>query len=160
MFDASFFALVGLLVFFGVIAYFKVPGMVTKGLDARADKIRNELDEARKLREDAAELLSEYQRKRKEAEDEAASIVTSAKKEAEAITAEARLSTQEYVERRTAMAEQKIAQAEVDAINAVRATAVDVAIAASEQLLADKMTAKASGDLFKKSLTDLKSGLN
>lgn len=160
MFDASFWALIGLLIFLGILAYFKVPAMITKSLDDRANKIRNELEEARKLREEAAEVLAEYQRKRKEAEKEAESVVEAANREAKAIAVEARAKTEEYVERRTAMAEQKIAQAEADAINAVRSSAVDVAIAATEKLLADKMTTKSEGDLFKQSLSQVKSGLN
>jgi F-type H+-transporting ATPase subunit b len=160
MFDASFWALIGLLIFLGILAYFKVPAMIGKGLDDRANKIRNELEEARKLREEAAELLAEYQRKRKEAEKEAEGVIEAANREAKAIAIEAKAKTEEYVERRTAMAEQKIAQAEADAVNAVRSTAVDVAIAATEKLLGEKMTAKSEGDLFKQSLSQVKSGLN
>ncbi len=66
--DATFWALVGLLIFIGIIAYAKVPGMISGALDKRADQIRNELEEAKKLREEAQQLLAEYQRKRKEAE--------------------------------------------------------------------------------------------
>ncbi|MEM5502150.1 MULTISPECIES: F0F1 ATP synthase subunit B [Ahrensia] len=158
--DATFWALVGLIIFFAVIAYFKVPAMIAKGLDGRADKIRNELEEARKLREEAEGVLAEYKRKSIEAEKEAENVVAAAKREADAIASEARAKTEEYVERRTQMAEQKIAQAETDAINAVRSTAVDVAVAATEKLLAEKMTAKSSGDLFKQSIAQVKSGLN
>jgi F-type H+-transporting ATPase subunit b len=158
--DATFWALVGLIIFLAVLAYFKVPAMITKGLDDRADKIRNELEEARKLREEAEGVLAEYKRKRIEAEKEAENVVAAAKREADAIASEARAKTEEYVERRTKMAEQKIAQAEADAINAVRSTAVDVAVAATEKLLSDKMTAKSSDDLFKQSIAQVKSGLN
>lgn len=160
MFDATFWAFIGLLIFLGILAYFKVPAMIGKSLDDRANKIRNQLEEARKLREEAAEVLAEYQRKRKEAEKEAESVIDAANKEAKAIAIEARAKTEEYVARRTAMAEQKIAQAEADAVNAVRATAVDVAISATEKLLSEKMTTKSEGDLFKQSLSQVKSGLN
>ncbi|MDZ7824463.1 MAG: F0F1 ATP synthase subunit B [Ahrensia sp.] len=160
MFDATFWALIGLVIFFAIIAYFKVPAMITKGLDDRAGRIRNQLEEARRLREEAAEILAEYKRKRIEAEKEAENVVAQAQREASAIAAEAKASTEEYVARRTAMAEQKIAQAEADAINAVRASAVDVAIAATEKLLGEKMTASTSSDLFRKSLAEVKIGLN
>ena len=160
MFDASFWSLIGLFLFFGIIIYYKVPATVMGALDRRGDKIRNELEEARRLREEAQQLLAEYQRKRREAEKEAESIVDAAKNEAEHITAEAKAKTEEYVTRRTAMAEQKIAQAELDAVNAVRSTAVDVAIAAAERVVGDKMTAKQSGDLFKASLEQVKTHMN
>lgn len=158
--DASFWALVGLVIFLGILAYMKVPGMIGASLDKRADQIRNELDQARQLREEAQQLLAEYQRKRKEAEAEAASILTAAEKEATQLRAEAKAKTEDYVARRTALAEQKIAQAEADAINEVRASAVDIAVAAAEKLIGAKMDGKAAGDLFKASVAEVKERLN
>ncbi|WP_026612984.1 F0F1 ATP synthase subunit B [Ensifer aridi] len=158
--DATFYALVGLILFFALIAYLKVPGMIGKALDARADKISNELAEAKRLREEAQSLVAEYQRKRKDAEAEAASIVAAAQREAEMLTAEAKQKTEEYVARRTALSEQKIKQAEGDAINAVRAAAVDLAISAAEKVLASKTDAGAQEALFKKALGEVKSRLN
>ncbi|MCO4318524.1 F0F1 ATP synthase subunit B [Phyllobacterium sp. 21LDTY02-6] len=159
-FDATFYALVGLIIFLALVVYLKVPGTVGKSLDARADKIRDELEEARRLREEAQSLLAEYQRKRKEAEKEAGEIVAIAQREAHGLLDEAKQKTEEYVARRTKLAEQKIAQAELEAVNEVRATAVDVAIAAAGKVLADKVDAKTSAELFKSSLTEVKSRLN
>ncbi|WP_394690338.1 F0F1 ATP synthase subunit B [Hoeflea sp.] len=158
--DASFWALIGLIIFLGILAYIKVPAMMGSALDKRADQIRNELEQAKKLREEAQQLLAEYQRKRKEAEAEAADIVSAAEKEAAVLRDEAKAKTEEYVSRRTAMAEQKIQQAEADAINEVRATAVDLAIVAAENLIGKKVDSKASDALFKASLGDLKARLN
>ncbi|AKI01543.1 ATP synthase, F0 subunit b [Hoeflea sp. IMCC20628] len=158
--DATFFALVGLLIFLGILAYVKVPGMITGSLDKRADQIRNELEQAKKLREEAQQLLAEYQRKRKEAETEAASILSAAEREAAVLREDAKAKTEEYISRRTAMAELKISQAETDAINEVRASAVDLALVAAEKLIGSKVDSKVSGDLFKGSLGDLKARLN
>ncbi|NJR13796.1 MAG: F0F1 ATP synthase subunit B, partial [Phyllobacteriaceae bacterium] len=158
--DASFFALVGLLIFIGIIVYLKVPGMMTKGLDDRAVRIRNELDEARNLREEAQKLLAEYQRKREQAEAEAEGIVAQAKRDAGHIVEEARAKTEEFVKRREAMAEQKIALAEADAINEVKSRAVDIAIAASAELMGKNMDAKVAADMFKASLGEIKAKLN
>ena len=140
--DATFWAFVSLLIFFGVIVYFKVPGMLSKSLDSRADKIRDELEEARRLREEAQELLAEYQRKRKAAEVEAEEIVAAAKNEAVLFAEESARKTEEFVARRTAMAEQKIAQAESQAVADVRSVAVDIAVAAAEKLIADFLPKK------------------
>ena len=159
-FDATFFAFVGLVLFLALIVYLKVPGMVAKSLDARADEIRNELAEAKRLREEAQALLAEYQRKRKEAEAEAAGIVASAEREAQALTAEAKQKTEEFVARRNALSEQKIKQAESDAINAVRSAAVDLAIAAAENVIAKKSDAAVQADLFNRALGDVKTRLN
>ena len=160
MLDSSFWALVGLFLFFAVLYRFKVHELVIGALDGRGDRIRSELEEARRLREEAQQLLAEYQRKRKEAESEAEAIVEAAKSEAGQIAAEAKARTEEYVTRRTTLAEQKIAQAEIDAVNAVRASAVDVSIAAAETLIGDKMTARARGQLFKASLEQVETHMN
>ena len=159
-FDATFFAFVGLLLFLALIAYLKVPGMMAKGLDARAEKIQNELAEAKRLREEAQHLLAEYQRKRKDAEAEAAGIVAAAEREASALAAEAEQKTAEYVTRRTALSEQKIKQAEVDAINAVRAAAVDLAVAAAEKVIASKSDAATGKALFDNAISEVKTRLN
>jgi F-type H+-transporting ATPase subunit b len=158
--DASFWALVGLVLFLAIVFYAGAPAMIGKSLDSRAERISNELDEARRLRDEAQQLLAEYQRKRKEAEQEASDIVAAAKREAGLLLEEAQEKTQEYVTRRTAMAEQKIAQAERDAVNEVRSRAVDIAVAAAGDLLASKVDAKARGELFKSALKDVRSRLN
>jgi F-type H+-transporting ATPase subunit b len=159
MMDNSFWAFIALVIFLGIAVYMKVPGMIAKSLDDRAAKIKNELEEARKLRDEAKALLAEYQNKRKEAEKEAASIVEAAKREADLIGADAKTKSEDYVRRRTAMAEQKIAQAEADAVNAVRASAVDLAVAASTKLLQGR-DAKANADQFKDALAQVKARLN
>ncbi len=158
-FDATFFALVGLVLFLALIVYLKVPGMMAKSLDDRADRIRNELAEAKRLREEAQHLLAEYQRKRKEAEAEADHILAAAEREAEMLTAEAKKKMEEFVANRTAVSEQKIKQAEADAMKAVRSAAVDLAIAAAETVLAKKADAVQS-DLFKGAVGAVKTRLN
>ncbi len=157
---ASVWVLVGLAIFVAICLYIKVPAMLNKALDARAGRIRGELDEARRLREEAQALLAEYQKKRKEAEQEAAAIVEAARREAEMLATEARQRTEDYVTRRTALAEQKIGQAERDAISEVRSSAVDLAVEAARKLLAGHADAKAGADLFKASLQEVKSKLN
>lgn len=158
--DSTAWATICLFLFLTLLVYLKVPGYITRALDDRAQRIRNELDEARKLREEAQQLLAEFQRKRKEAEQEAEAIVSAATREAESIVIEAKQKTEEFVERRNALAEQKIAQAERDAVNQVRSSAVDIAVAAAERILSDKVDAKLSAELFKKSMGDVKAGLN
>ena len=158
--DNTFWAFIALLIFIGVVVYFKVPGMISKALDERANRIRNELEEARRLREEAQQLLAEFQQKRKEAEKDAADIVASAKREADMLLEDAHRKTEEYVVRRKAITEQKIAQAEQEAVNEVRASAVDIAVEAARKLLAEKVDAKTGAELFKSSLQEVKSKLN
>jgi len=158
--DQTFWALIALIIFMAVVVYLKVPAMISKSLDERAERIRGELDAARRLREEAQQLLAEYQQKRKEAEEEAGEIVEAAKREAEQLVAEAEQRTHEYVTRRTALAEQKIGQAERDAASEVRATAVDIGVEAARALLAAKVDAAAGADLFRTALQQVRDKLN
>lgn len=158
--DATFWATVALFIFIGVIVYFGVPAMIGRSLDARSQKIGNDLDEARRLRDEAQTLLADYRRRRKEAEQEAAAIVAAAKREAETLVVEAKARTDEYVARRSALAEQKIAQAERDAVAEVRGSAVDIAVEAAGRLLAEKIDSGADAALFKSALGEVKARLN
>jgi F-type H+-transporting ATPase subunit b len=157
---ASLWAFVSLILFLALMVYLKVPGMLAKALDERAKDIQDQLAKATQLREEAQSLLAEYQRKRKEAEAEAEHIVASAKREAAMLADEAKRKTEEYVERRNQLSENKIKQAEADAINAVRSAAVDLAIAAAQKLSAEKVTGNVSNDLFKNAVEEVKVRLN
>lgn len=160
MMTDTFWALVGLLLFLAVLGYYKIPTHLRNYLDKRADHIRDELDEARRLRDEAQELLAEYQRKRQEAEKEAEEIIASAKHEAEMLAKEAHKKMEEYVTRRNKMAEHKIAQAEADAIAAVKSSAVDLAVAAARDIIEKEMDKRTADNLIKTSLTEVKNHLN
>lgn len=158
--DATFWAFVALVLFLALMVYLKVPGIVTAALDKRAATIRKELDDARRLREEAQALLAEYQRKGREAEAEAEEIIDQAKREAEAIAGEATRRLDEYVASRTKLAEQKIAQAEMQALQEVKALSADVAIAAAEKILGVKVKGPVGETLIARSIGDVKSKLN
>jgi F-type H+-transporting ATPase subunit b len=155
-----FWVLVAFLTFVALVIYYKVPAIIGKMLDDRADGIRKELDEARKLREDAQALLADYQRKAREAESEARSIIDQAKREAEALAVDARKALAESVERRSKIAEEKIARAETQALSEVRATAVDTAISAAHELLKTRAGGSVGDSLISQSITDLRGKLN
>lgn len=157
---ATLWALIGLFIFFAVVIYLKAPSMLAKSLDERAKRIGDELDEAKRLRDEAKALLAEYQRKRRDAEAEAADILKAAKREAELFVEDAKAKAEDYVARRTASAEQKISQAERDAVNEVRSLAADIAVEAARATIAAKVDAKAAAGLFESSLQALKAKLN
>lgn len=158
--DPLFWTLVSFVLFFLVVFWQKVPAAIAKSLDDRAEGIRKELDDARRMREEAQNLLSDYQRRSKEAEEEAREIVAQAKREAEALAAETRKSLAETVERRTKAAEEKIARAEAQALGEVRSAAVDVAMATAEKILKGKVTGTEAASLIETSIRDLKGRLN
>jgi F-type H+-transporting ATPase subunit b len=157
---AEFWVAVAFLAFLLILAYYKVPALIAKALDERAAGIRKELDEARRLREEAQALLADYQRKHRNAGQEAEAIVEQARREAEAFAAETRRSLAETVERRRKQAEDKIARAELQATEDVRAAAVDMAIAAAEKILRDKAAGAAGAALIDESIRSIKTRLN
>jgi F-type H+-transporting ATPase subunit b len=158
--DATFWAFVGLILFFAVIVYMKVPSKLAAALDRRAEMIRSELEQARKLREEAQALLAEYQRKARQAETEVEEIIDQAKREAEAFGIEAKKRVEDYVASRTKMAEEKIAQAEAQALHEVRSLSADVAIAAAEKILAARAKGAAAESLVARAIEDVKAKLH
>jgi F-type H+-transporting ATPase subunit b len=158
--DAEFWVAVAFVLFVAGMGYLGVHKMVAKSLDERADKIKAELDEARKLKDEAAQLLAEYQRKRQQAEVEAQDIIAAAKAEADRLAIEAKGKIEEFVARRTKMAETKIAQAEAQATADVRAAAADAAIAAAEKILTQETRGQLAGELIAKGIDDVRKKLN
>jgi F-type H+-transporting ATPase subunit b len=148
------------IIFVGVIVYVGAHRRVIDALDHRSNRIKAELDEARRLRDEAANLLADYQRKQAEAEREAAAIVTDAKAEAERVAVEARGKMEEFVARRTKLAEAKIGQAEIQALADVRAAAAEAAVAAAERILRDTAKGKVADDLIAQGIADVRAKLN
>jgi F-type H+-transporting ATPase subunit b len=110
---------------------------IAKALDARAERIRGQLEEAEKLRAEAEKLLAENQRKQQDALREAQAIVGQATAAAERIRRETLAHLEDTLARREKMALDKIAQAEAEALAEVRREAVDLAIAAASRLLTE-----------------------
>ncbi|MDX2308949.1 MAG: F0F1 ATP synthase subunit B [Hyphomicrobium sp.] len=158
--DTYLWIIIALVLFFALLAYLKVPEAIGKSLDQRADGIRKELDDARRMREEAQQLLADYQRRSREAEDEAKQIIAQAKREAEALAAETRKALSETVERRTKAAEEKIARAEAQALGEVKSAAVDAALTAAERILRAKVTGAEVAGLIDQSIRDIKGRLN
>ena len=158
--DPNFWVAVSFVAFFAVLAYYKVPALVAKVLDDRAAAIRKELDEARRLREEAQNLLNDYQKKHRSVGDEADAIISQARTDAEAYAHETRTALTETLERRTRQAEEKIARAETQAVEDVRAAAVDAAMAAAERILKEKASGAAGAALIDDSIKGLKGRLN
>jgi F-type H+-transporting ATPase subunit b len=158
--EAETWVAVAFLLFVGLAIYLKVPAMVAKMLDERADKIGKELAEAKKLREEAQALLAEYQRKRVEAEKDAANIIAQAKVEAQSYSIETRKKLVETIERRTKQAAQKISQAEAAAVKEVRTVATEAAIAAASRLVGEAVQGAKGAKLVDESIAAVKSRLN
>jgi F-type H+-transporting ATPase subunit b len=158
--EPEFWVAVAFVLFIGVIVYVGGHKKIIETLDHRSARITAELDEARRLRDEAGKLLAEYQRKQREAEREAEAIVADARAEAERVAAEARVKMEEFVARRTKLAETKISQAEAQALADVRAAAADAAVSAAEKILRDTAKGKIADDLIAQGIADVKAKLN
>jgi len=158
--DPTFWVAVGTTIFVVVLIVLKVPGMLAKMLDERAAAIRAELDEAKRLREEAEALMREYLAKTANAEGEAAAIIAAAKSEADRMTVEAGVQLKQQIERRAKMAEQKIAQAEAEAIDDVRNAATQAASAAAGEIIRAKMTDAKGDALIDAAIRDLRTKLH
>jgi F-type H+-transporting ATPase subunit b len=159
LFDATFVATVALVLFLALIVYLKVPGMITKALDGRIKAIETELAEAERLRLEAKFLLEEYESKRQAATKEAESIVAAAREEAFRLTGEAKTSLEALIARRTRAVEDKIAQAESQAVAEVRSRSADVAVEAARLLLTKQMATKGDA-LVDQAIKDVSAKLN
>jgi F-type H+-transporting ATPase subunit b len=146
---------IAFLIFIGGLVYLGVHRKITGALDQRQARIKGELDEARRLRDEAQALLADYRNKQHEAERDAEAIIASAKAEAERLAGEAKAKMEEFVARRTKMAEAKIAQAEAQAVADVRSAAADAAIAAAEKILAGTAKGQVADDLLAKGIADV-----
>jgi len=153
--DSRFWVAVPVVLFLLFVAYKGAFSALGKSLDARSENIRNELEEARRLREEAQTLLASYQRKQKEAEAQAEEIVKQARTDAENMAAQARKDLTERLERRAAQAEAKIANAEAKAMGEVKAKAADVAMNTAETILRTKLTAAEKSNLIKEGIAQM-----
>jgi len=160
MVEAENFVALGFVIFLGLLIYLGAHRRVIDGIDKRQARIKAELAEAVRLREEAQAVLAEFERKGREAESETASIIASAKAEAERLAAEAKARMEDFVVRRTKMAEAKIAQAEAQALADVRAAAADTAAAAAEQILRAASKGKVAEDLLAKGIEDVRRRFN
>ncbi|MEO1137661.1 MAG: F0F1 ATP synthase subunit B [Pseudomonadota bacterium] len=158
--DTALYVLIAFVIVIALLARFGVHKTVITGLDKRAQKIADELNEARKLREEAQELLASYQRRQREAEEEAAGIIEQARKDAERMTVEARKKIEDQTDRRIKAAEDKIARAEEQALSEVRAQTADLAVEAARVIIRDRMDAGAQGPFIDKAIAGLRDKLN
>ncbi|WP_179378877.1 F0F1 ATP synthase subunit B [Jannaschia marina] len=158
--NTDFVVTLGFLVFLGILLYFKVPALLMGQLDARAEGIQKDLDEAKALREEAQALLASYERKTKEAQAQAEEIVAAAKAEASAAAEQAKADLEASVARRLSAAEDQIESAQAAAVKEVRDTAISVAVAAAGEVVAKQMTATEANRMIDQSIDDVAAKLH
>lgn len=153
--EPVFWTATALVLFILIMVFLKVPRMLAKALDGRAAVIRAEIDEARRLREEAQTLLANQQRKEREAEKEAEAILAEARAEAERTGAEARKELETFIARRRQQAEDKIARAEQQAVDDIRAYATEVSVNAAREIIRKEMSGARAGGIVDEAIAGL-----
>jgi F-type H+-transporting ATPase subunit b len=159
-FEPETWVAVAFVILMVLFAYLGIHRTVLTALDKRAERIKAELDDARRLKEEAAALLAEYKSKRTSAEREAQEIIANAKAEAERIASEAKAKMEDFVARRTKTAEGKIALAEAQAVADVRSAAANAAVAAASTILSQSVKGSVADDLLAKGIAEVRAKLN
>jgi F-type H+-transporting ATPase subunit b len=152
--DPTFWVAIAFIVFVGLMVW-KATKPILAGIDARAERIKAELDEAQRLREEAQKALAEYKRKQRDAAKETEELLANARHEADLLRRQAAEDLKQTLARREKAALEKIAQAETQAIQDVRARAVDIAIAATAKLLSENVDPQRDQALVDQAITDL-----
>ena len=151
---------IAFVILLALFAYLGIHKTVLTALDHRSQRIKAELDDAKRLKEEAAKLLGEYQTRRASAEREAEEIVANAKAEAERIATEAKAKMEDFVARRTKTAESKIALAEAQALADVRSAAANAAVEAASTILSKSVKGSVADDLLAKGIAEVRAKLN
>jgi F-type H+-transporting ATPase subunit b len=139
LYNTDIVVAIGFFIFIGILLYYRVPRMITSRLDARADRIRQDLAEAKALREEAQALLAQFERKQKEVREQADDIVAASKASAAKVAEAGKEDIRRSVDRRLKAATEQIANAEAAAIREIRDRAVTVAVAAAEEVIRSRM---------------------
>ena len=155
LFDTSFWVGATTVTFVGLVWWKGGFKALTGALDSKIDKIRASIDESKALREESERLLNDLLKQQREAESIAADIRAKASEEADLVKREAEEAMEAMVRRRTRLAEDKIAQAEAQAVKDVRAAATSIAVEAATQVLAETLAGKGGAGLVDKAIDEL-----
>jgi F-type H+-transporting ATPase subunit b len=158
--NTNFIVLMAFILFIAILMYMKIPSKIGAMLDARADGIRADLDEARALREEAQTLLASYERKQKEVQEQADRIVANARTEAERSAEASKDDIAASIARRLASAEEQLESARAAAVKDVQNRAVTVAVAAAKDVIASQMDAVRANILIDESIATVKAKMH
>lgn len=158
--NTNFIVLLAFLLFIGVLVYLKVPSTIGGMLDKRAEGIRDELNEARALREEAQTVLASFERKQREVQAQADRIIATAKEEASRAAEQAKEELERSIERRMAAAEDQIESAQAAAVKDVRDRAITIAVAAAREVMAKQLSADAAAALVDDAIAQVETKLH
>ena len=158
--NTDFVVAIAFVIFVGVLIYFKVPKVIAKLLDNRAETIRSEIDEAHKLLEEAKTLLAKLEREHKENIAKGQDIIQDAKLTSKKILEDSKSEIKDAVARKLAMAERQIKINEKEVINAIRGDLIDGAFKAAQEQIVKKVDLKLSNSVVEESIDEIGSRLS
>ncbi len=158
--DPAFWVAMAIITFFALMIWKKIPALIANMLDGKVSEIAAQLDNAQTLREEATSLLAKYQRDQRDAEKVAEEMIAHAEAEVKLLADESRAQIKEMIERRTKLSEQKIVQAEANALKEIQKVAVQAATAAARELISGNMKKADHDELIKTGIDKLDSHLH
>ena len=154
--DATFWVAVSFVIFVGIIFYIKVPQKVGRSLEESIKKIKEQIDNAEKLKDEAKNLLSEYDTKVSKSKDEINKLIKNAEREAENNIIKTNEEFHIIVENRKKVAEQKIKQLRSQAIKDVKNASVNIAISSIEKIIKNSIDKKKLDKIYISSVEETK----
>tara|TARA_B100001123_G_scaffold245160_1_gene274091 strand:- start:181 stop:678 length:498 start_codon:yes stop_codon:yes gene_type:complete len=154
--DATFWVAVSFLIFVGLLFYLKVPQKIGQSLDESIKKIKEEIDNAEKLKDEAKNILSEYESKVSKSKQEIKNLIQKAEKQAESNIIKTNEEFHNIVENRKKAAEEKIKQMKTQAIKDVKNSSVDIAIRSVEKIIKNSIDKKKLDKIYISSIDEAK----
>ena len=157
--DATFWVMVSFFAFIGLLIYFKIPQKIKKALDDNIDNIKNQIDEADKLKEDAKNILTEYEKKISNSKAEVKQMISKASEEAEKNVIKTNQEFHNLMEARKKNAEERIKQLKSQALKDIKNASVKVAIESVEKLIKNSLDKSKLDKIYSSSLEETKLAL-
>tara|TARA_B100001250_G_scaffold195894_1_gene168291 strand:- start:2616 stop:3113 length:498 start_codon:yes stop_codon:yes gene_type:complete len=154
--DATFWVAISFVIFVGVLFYLKVPQKIYDSLDESIKKIKKEIDEAEKLKDEAKNILSEYETKISKSKQEVNLLIKKAQNESEKNIIKINEEFHNIFENRKKMAEEKIKQMKMQAIKDIKNSSVDIAIQALEKIIKNSIDKKKLDKIYISSVEEAK----
>ena len=157
--DATFWVAISFVIFIGGLIYLKVPQKINEQMNNMISLIKNEIEEAEKLKNETKKLLSDSQLKIENAHKESEKIINTAKTESEKIIIEMNEKFFQSSENRKKITEQKIVQIKNDAIKDIKDASVEIAIESASKIIRTSIDKSKLDAFFKRNLEQVKNSL-
>ena len=157
--DATFWVMVSFFIFIGLLVYFKIPQKIKTTLEENINNIKNQLDEADKLKEDAKNILTEHEKKISNSKVEVKQMINKASEEAEKNVIKTNQDFHNLMESRKKNAEDRIKQLKTQALKDIKNASVKIAIESVEKLVKNSLDKSKLDKIYSSSIEETKLAL-